>query len=98
MADPKAPSKPGSSKVAPETATTDSTPEATETATSPSGHWRFTGEYAAIYLPPDRVSRWIQSAEAVNWGPGGPPDGHWEPTDAPVEPAPSVSTDDTKKE
>lgn len=79
MADSKAPSKPGSPKA----------------ASDPSTLWRFTGEYAAIYLPPDRVSRWIQPAEVVDWGSDGPPDGHWEQVDTP--PAPSAS-DDTKKE
>jgi hypothetical protein len=59
-------------------------------------HWAFTGPYPASYLPPDRVSRAVKPGEVVEWGEGGPPDGNWEPAEAPPkkdEGAPSKSTE-----
>ncbi|HEY2763408.1 MAG TPA: hypothetical protein VGJ13_05260 [Pseudonocardiaceae bacterium] len=72
MADPKAPSSAGPSKPAPEPFVEQQCAEFT-----------FTGGYAAIYLPPDRVSRWVQPGDVVDWGADGPPDQHW----APAQPA-----------
>lgn len=58
--------------------------------------WRFTGAYPCNYLTPDRVSRWVEPGEEIEW-PDGPPDSNWEPVEPATEEKPAPSKSDTKE-